>query len=101
MGFLWLLVGICIALAGYSLIKYNQTLTVPLKWWDWLLIALWGALLMFTFAFVGTSYGEGEPRAGNVGGVIFGIITIVSGVGLGRWIFYKKSPKSMAKNISA
>ncbi|WP_035267560.1 hypothetical protein [Desulfitibacter alkalitolerans] len=101
MGFLWLVVGICVTVAAFSLKKWSETLEEPLKWWNWLLISLWGVFLLFTFAFVGTAYGEGEPRAAMVGGIIFGIMTIVSGVGLGRWMFLKKGVKITSKNFNA
>jgi hypothetical protein len=52
--------------------------------WKWSLVVLWLCLVGFAVAFVGTSYGEGEPVAATRGGLLFGLISIIAGVGLWR-----------------
>lgn len=37
-------------------------------------------------AFVGTSLGEGEPQAAVIGGIVFGVVAIITGVDLRRLI---------------
>ena len=90
MEFLWLILGMCITIVIWNLYNWNQRLAQALKWWQWVIVGLWGTLLIITPAFIGTAYGEGEPRAAMVGGVMFSLITIVSGVGLWRWLVAEK-----------
>ena len=52
--------------------------------WKWVLFILWIFFLEFVVAFVGTSLGENEPTAATLGGLIFGLIVIISGVALWR-----------------
>jgi uncharacterized membrane protein (DUF485 family) len=47
---------------------------------------LWILLAGFTIAFVGTSFGEGEPTAAIRGGLLFGLISVIAGVGVWRII---------------
>ena len=44
----------------------------------------------FTIAFVGTSYGEGEPVAAVRGGLLFGLITVIAGAGVWRLLLSGK-----------
>ena len=56
----------------------------PMAVWKWILFALWILLFGFTIAFIFTSLGENERVAALKGGILFSLITIVSGVGLWR-----------------
>ena len=60
---------------------------IEFPWWKWALFLFWVLLAGFTLAFVGTSFGEGEPVAGTRGGLLFGLVTIISGAGLWRVLF--------------
>jgi hypothetical protein len=50
-----------------------------MTWWKWILSVGWLFLLGFTVAFIGTSLGEGEGRAALMGGILFGLFTLLSG----------------------
>ncbi len=83
-GLFWFLEGVlaCLAAAGFKV--WMEDRGVPLPFWKWILAGGWALLLGFTVAFVGTSLGEGEPAAALYGGIIFGLATVASGVGLWR-----------------
>ena len=88
-GLFWFLEGIfaCLFIIGFKFWAEDREYIMPL--WKWLLLGIWIVLFGFTLAFVGTSLGEGEPNAALFGGIIFGLITIISAVGLWRIIVRK------------
>jgi hypothetical protein len=88
-GLFWFLEGIfaCLFVIGFKFWAEDHEYNMP--FWKWLLLGVWILLLGFTLAFVGTSLGEGEPNAALFGGIIFGLITIISGVGLWRIVIRK------------
>jgi hypothetical protein len=83
-GLFWFAEGILFVVVVLSIRSWARGKRIPMPAWKWALFLLWVAFAGFTLAFVGTSFGEGEPVAGTRGGLLFGLITIVSGVGLWR-----------------
>jgi hypothetical protein len=55
-----------------------------MPYWKWIAFGVWILMFGFTFAFVGTSVGESEMGAAVKGGILFGIIVLLAGVGLYR-----------------
>lgn len=88
-GLFWFLEGIfaCLFIIGFKFWAEDKGYNLP--FWKWLLLGIWIVLCGFTIAFVGTSLGEGEPNAALFGGIIFGLITIISAVGMWRIITRK------------
>ena len=43
------------------------------RWYEWILVVLGFLLAIFTLGWVGSSMLEGEPRAGSMGLVFFGV----------------------------
>ena len=88
-GLFWFLEGIfaCLFIIGFKFWAEDRGYALP--FWKWLLLGIWVVLCGFTIAFVGTSLGEGEPNAALFGGIIFGLITVITGVGLWRIIIRK------------
>ncbi len=88
-GLFWFIEGIlaCLFFVGFKFWSEDKGYVMPI--WKWLLLGIWIILFGFTVAFVGTSLGEGEPNAALFGGIIFGLITIISAVGLRRIIISK------------
>ncbi|MHC4696717.1 MAG: hypothetical protein ACYTFA_08250 [Planctomycetota bacterium] len=80
----WFLEGIfvCLAIMGFK--AWAEDHRIPMPFWKWLLLVAWMVLLGFTLAFIGTSLGEREVYAALRGGILFGIVVIVSGVALWR-----------------
>ena len=83
-GLFWFAEGILFVVVVLSFKAWAQDRGLSMPNWKWLLFLLWLALAGFTIAFVGTSFGEGEPVAATRGGLLFGLITIIAGVGLWR-----------------
>lgn len=92
-GFFWFFEGILACLAFMGFRAWMEDRNVPMPVWKWLLLGLWVLLLGVTIAFVGTSLGENEPVAAGKGGLVFGLITLISGVGLWRLINLKPKNK--------
>lgn len=90
-GTFWFIEGILftIILISFNVwAKDNKITLSPIKWTAFV---LWIFFLGFTIAFVTTSYGEGEPTAGFKGGILFGMITLISGAGILRFILSGKA----------
>jgi len=83
-GFFWFAEGILFVVVILAVRAWAKDRGLPMPIWKWVLFLLWIALAGFTIAFVGTSFGEGEPVAGIRGGLLFGLITIIAGVGFWR-----------------
>jgi hypothetical protein len=80
----WFLLGILVAAGAWYLVSTRRQ---DFKAVDWILFVAALVLGLFTIAFVGTMLSEpltGAPRAAAVGGFLFGGITIVLAVALGR-----------------
>jgi hypothetical protein len=83
-GLFWFVEGVlcCVTLLGLK--AWAQDRSIPTPWWKWVVLVLWVSLAGFTIAFVGTSFGEGESTAAIRGGMLFGILAVLSGVGAWR-----------------
>ena len=80
----WMIEGIllCLAIIGFK--TWMESRAVQLSLWKWALFLVWVCLFGFSIAFVGTCLGEQELTAAAKGGLLFGLITIISGAGLWR-----------------
>lgn len=89
-GFFWFIEGVlaCLAIIGFKTWMEDKNVSMP--FWKWLIFCSWILLSGFTIAFIFTNAGEKEMTAALKGGIIFGIITIVSGVGFWRLITHTK-----------
>ncbi|MCK4771369.1 MAG: dehalogenase [Candidatus Latescibacteria bacterium] len=85
-GFFWFFEGILFCLAIIGLKVWAEDRSIPMPFWKWIAFAVWMVLFGFTVAFIGTSLGENEVNAAVKGGILFGIIVAISGVGLWRLI---------------
>lgn len=83
-GTFWFIEGILAVVVFLAFRAWMEDRGVPMTWWKWVLFGLWVVLAGVTIAFVGTSIGENETVAAFRGGILFGVITIVSAVGLWR-----------------
>jgi hypothetical protein len=83
-GFFWFAEGIlfCLVLIGFRAWALGRG--IPLPAWKWVALLVWLLIAGFTIAFIGTSLGENEPTAAVRGGLLFGLITVIAGVGLWR-----------------
>ena len=100
-GFFWFIEGILMTLVFLGFKTWMEDRSVPMPWWKWVLFGLWVFFAGFTIAFVGTSMGENEIVAALKGGIIFGIITIISGVGLWRLLQIGRVKKTKQETEAA
>jgi len=91
-GFFWFLEGIifCVVLIGFK--AWMKDRGVSMNLWKWVALVFWLVLFGLTLAFVGTSLGENEPAAALRGGILFGLVTVLAGVILARFVFSKPTP---------
>jgi hypothetical protein len=97
-GLFWFIEGLlaCLAIMGLKLLAQDRS--IPMPWWKWVLTALWVCLAGFTLALVGTSLGEGEPRAAAMGGIIFGVLSIIVGVAFWRLLGFSNTRVTRAND---
>jgi hypothetical protein len=82
-----LLVGIVAALSFAWLLNSVQKSEKPVQWWQWVLTILGIVFAIFTLEVIFGFIDEGAGQAALVVGLIMGIITVVWGVLLGRFVF--------------
>lgn len=85
-GIFWFIQGILATIIVLGFKTWMDERGVRMVWWKWIIWALWMMLAAFTIAFIFTSLGEGENVAVVKGGIIFFLITIVTGTGTWRLI---------------
>jgi hypothetical protein len=73
---------VCLAVIGFKI--WMEDRGIPMPFWKWILLGIWVLFFGFTIAFIGTNLGEKEPRAVLLGGIVFGLAVIITGVGLWR-----------------
>lgn len=93
-GLFWFLEGICACLMVIGLKVWMEDKGIPMPFWKWILLGLWVLFFGFTIAFVGTSIGENEPTAAKIGGILFGLISVLAGFGLWRLLMLGRKKTS-------
>ena len=80
------------AAAGFFLIRdFAKRKQIQVKWWQWLLTVLGFLYAAFVAEVIYGFLAEGEPQAALVMGLITGIVAVIWGVLLGRFVFKPKS----------
>jgi uncharacterized membrane protein (DUF485 family) len=92
-GLFWFIEGILACLVVIGLKMTMEDRGVPMPVWKWILFVFWILLFGFTIAFIGTNIGEKEVTAAKLGGLVFGLLTVVTGVGLWRLLTLKPRAK--------
>ena len=90
----WIIMGLLYALLLLSSKYWFEDLDIKMNWWKWTALATWFILLSLTIAGGFTLLGEDEPRAAKYFLGVFGIISIISGVGLWRLLLYGKEKQN-------
>lgn len=93
-GLFWFIEGMLTVLAILGFRAWMEDRGVALFWWKWILLVFWVLFAGFTIAFVGTSIGEGEIVAAFRGGILFGLLTLVSGIWIWKAIHSGKKRKN-------
>ena len=86
-----LLLGIVATASFVLLLNYVQNSGKTIEWWQWLLTILGFGYAIFVLEVIYGFIAEGEPQAALVMGLVTGIIAVIWGVLLGRFVFAKKA----------
>ena len=81
--------GVLATIGLVMLIQYAGKNKLELNWWQWLLAGLGVLLAAFTVSSIATLFAENEPRAAQFIALVFGLLTVIWGVLLGRFVFKK------------
>ena len=71
--------------------NYVNRKGLQITWWQWLLTILGVFYAIFVVAMITSLVAEGSPQAAVVNGLIFGLIAVIWGVLMGRFVFVKAS----------
>ena len=96
-GVFWFIEGILFCLTILGIRAWAQDRAICIPTWKWAFIVLWLLFSGFTLAFIGTCLGENERHAALLGGAIFGLIAVISGVGLYRLVMYVSKHEEQAQ----
>jgi len=79
-----------LAMAGlFLLVEYVRKSRMKLTWWHWLLTVLGIMYTTFVLELIIGFLGEGAPQAALVMGLLTGIVAVIWGVLLRRFVFKK------------
>lgn len=97
-GLFWFIEGIvfCLFLIGFKIWMADKK--IPMNFWKWTLLIFWILIFEFSIAFVTTSIGERETVAAWKGSLVFGFISVITGVGLWR-ILVSGKYKNKSKEV--
>ena len=85
-----LMIGALSATGLLFLFDYVRKLNLNLKWWHWLLTVSGMLYTVLVIEMIIGFFAEGAPQAALVMGLAAGIIVVVWGVLLRRFVFIKK-----------
>ena len=97
-GMFWFFEGILFVFTILVLRLWLKEKGIRLPIWKYFFVIIWILFFEFSIAFVTTSLGENEPNAALMGGILFGLISIVSGVGLFRLLFTNRVTEPSTDN---
>ncbi|KAA3648441.1 MAG: dehalogenase [Chloroflexi bacterium] len=82
-----LIIGALASAAFFLLLNYVKEKEMTISWWQWLLTILGILFAILTLEVIFGFIAEGAGQAALVMGMIFGIITVIWAVLLGRFVF--------------
>jgi peptidoglycan/LPS O-acetylase OafA/YrhL len=92
----WIIMGMLYTVFIMGLAALFRDINVKMNWWKWSLVLLWFILLSIIVAGGFTLIGEKEMRAGLLFMAVSGVVMIVVGLVLGR--FLVRSGNEQKKN---
>jgi hypothetical protein len=84
-----LVIGAVAAAALFVLVQFVQKNDLVISWWQWLLTVLGLLYVVFVLEVIAGFLGEGVPQAALVMGLMTGMVAVIWGVLLGRFVFSK------------
>ncbi len=85
-----IIIGAAVISGAYWLINYTKKQQLSIKWWGWLITTFGFLYAVFVLEVITAFLAEGTGRGALVIGLMLGIIGIIWGVLLGRFVFKKK-----------
>jgi hypothetical protein len=82
-----LFVGVCTTAALWLLATYVRRTGLRVSWWQWALTVLGLLYAAFVIEVIIAFLTESEPRAALVMGVLLGVVAVVWGALLNRFVF--------------
>lgn len=86
-GLFWMIMGALLVLVGVSAPIWMKDLKIKMNKVRWTLLVIWYLFVLLTVASPMTLIAENEVVAGYRIGMIFLVISIISGVALWRYLF--------------
>ncbi len=83
------LIGIVMGATFLILLNYSKKRKLELKWWAWTLTGIWFIYTGFVLKMAEGFIAEHAFRAALVMTAIFGFVSIIGGVILSRFVFFK------------
>lgn len=74
----------------FSLYNFSQKNALKIPWWQWVLSILGVIYALFVLEVIVGFLGEGAPQAALIMGLLTGIVAIIWGVLLKRFVFIVK-----------
>ena len=96
-GAFWFIEGVLFVSVLASIKYWTEDRQYYMPWWKWALLIGWLFYAGFVIAFIGTNIGENELTAALRGGILFGLIAIISVVGLIRILALPPKTPSKSK----
>ncbi|MEA1875593.1 MAG: hypothetical protein U9N86_01900 [Bacteroidota bacterium] len=84
-----ILIGIGMASGFFGLYNYSRSKNLKVSWWQWMITIIWLAYTGFVLKMFEGFIDENAVKAALVLGSIFGFVSIIGGVLLSRFVFFK------------
>lgn len=88
---IYLIIGALTAISFILLLNYSRKYNLTVKWWQWMVTVLAFLYTVFVLASIVSFLEEGSPRGALVMGMIMGMIAIIWGVLLARFVFARRT----------
>jgi predicted anti-sigma-YlaC factor YlaD len=88
-----ILIGACTTAVLIRVIQIAVRRKLDVKWWQWLLVALEYAYVIFVLEVIAGFVEEGAVKGALVMGTILGFLAVIGAFLLARFIFRQKSPR--------
>lgn len=82
-----MIIGILFVAALWVVVEYARKSQIVLKGWHWLLTILGIAYAAFVLKVIVDFIAEGAPMAGLVMGIVLGLVAVIWGALLARFVF--------------
>ena len=84
------IIGVITTTGFLLLINYTRKTGLVLKWWQWVLTVVEFLYIIFVLELISAFISEGALNGAIVMGLITGIIAVIGGVLLGRFVFINR-----------